>query len=75
MEPEQALSSLLPPLAGPETRHRPVRGPERWTQPHLPAGGSLRRDTGERRRPSDTETTQCPSSSVFIRSHICSRSW
>lgn len=34
--------------SGAETRHRPVRGPQRWTQPHLPAGGALWRDAGER---------------------------
>lgn len=39
------ISSLLCP--GPETHHRPLRGPQRWTQPHLPAGGALWRDTGE----------------------------
>lgn len=33
--------------AGPATHHRPVRGPPRWTQPHLPAGGPLWRDSGE----------------------------
>lgn len=43
--PETTCVLLCPP--GPETRHRPVRGPERWTQPHLSAGGSLWRDAGE----------------------------
>lgn len=34
-------------FSGPETHHWPVWGPQRWTQPHLPAGGALWRDTGE----------------------------
>lgn len=33
--------------AGSATHHWLVRGPQRWTQPHLPAGGPLWRDSGE----------------------------
>ncbi len=33
--------------SGPATHHRSVRGSQRWTQPHLAAGGALWRDTGK----------------------------
>ncbi len=33
--------------SGPATHHRSVRGSQRWTQPHLTAGGALWRDTGK----------------------------
>lgn len=34
-------------FSGPATHHRPVRGSQRWTQPHLAAGGAVWRDTGK----------------------------
>src|SRR4029434_4934178 len=42
-----SLSVSVSPL-GSEAHHRPVRGSERWTQPHLPTGGAVRSHTGKK---------------------------